>query len=107
MKPRRWLKLVDEKPSWRELPIAALVLEPGNMVEARTGEWRMGLKPSIDGSRCRRCYVCWALCPDASIIIGGDGSFSVDYAHCKGCGICARVCPYKAVEMVEERWLSG
>ncbi len=94
--------MVKERPSWRELPIAAVIPEPGNIAVSKTGEWRMGLKPSIDQSKCQRCYICWAYCPDASIVIGEDGSVSIDYYHCKGCGICSKVCPYKAIEMVEE-----
>jgi len=93
------------RPTWQELPIAGIILEPGNIAESRTGDWRTGLMPRIDQEKCQRCYLCWAHCPDISIIIREDGGVEIDYYHCKGCGICVKVCPYKAIEMVEERGL--
>lgn len=90
------------KPSWRELPIAAIITEPGNIAESKTGEWRTGLKPVIDQEKCKQCYICWAYCPDASIVLKDDGVVEIDYYHCKGCGLCSKICPYKAIEMVEE-----
>ncbi|MEM4700278.1 MAG: 4Fe-4S binding protein [Candidatus Nezhaarchaeales archaeon] len=89
-------------PSWRELPIAGVILEPGNISESRTGEWRTGLRPIKDQSKCKKCYLCWAFCPDVSIAIEDDDTV-IDYYHCKGCGLCSRVCPYGAIAMVEER----
>lgn len=94
--------MAKDRPSWRELPIAAIILEPGNIAETMTGDWRTGLRPSIDRSKCQRCHLCWVSCPDSSIVIVEDDYVQVDYYHCKGCGLCAKSCPYGAIEMVEE-----
>ncbi len=98
--------------SWKELPIGGIILEAGNSVKRRTGDWRV-FKPIIDHDRCIRCLLCWIYCPDGSIrIVDGiyktssgktwNLSFEIDYDYCKGCGICAEECPVKAIELVEE-----
>ena len=98
--------------SWRDLPPGGMIVEPGNSVARRTGDWRV-FKPVIDQDRCTRCLICWMYCPDGVIGIidkpyktssGRVWSFSlyIDYDYCKGCGICAEECPLKAIELVEE-----
>jgi pyruvate ferredoxin oxidoreductase delta subunit len=98
--------------SWRELPIGGMILEPGNSIARRTGEWRV-FRPVIDQDACTRCLVCWMYCPDGVIRVvdtpyrtskGRLWSFTleIDYEHCKGCGICAEECPVNAIAMVEE-----
>jgi len=98
--------------SWRELPIGGMILEPGNSIARRTGEWRV-LRPIIDQDVCTRCLICWMYCPDGVIKVvdmqyrtskGRVWSFmlEIDYDYCKGCGICAEECPVNAISMVEE-----
>ncbi|MEE9459116.1 MAG: 4Fe-4S dicluster-binding protein [Candidatus Bathyarchaeia archaeon] len=96
------------KLSWREMPFAGIMFEPGSSVEYKTGDWRIEKKPQIDGEKCIRCYICWIFCPDVSIkrvpkpYKKHTESVEVDYYHCKGCGICAAECPVDAIEMIEE-----
>ncbi|MCD6509931.1 MAG: 4Fe-4S binding protein [Thermoprotei archaeon] len=96
---------MSSKPGWREIPIGAVLLEPGSSVKVRTGDWRT-FKPIIDQSKCVRCLLCWIYCPDASIkVIDVNGKVDhveIDYEHCKGCGICERVCPRNAITMKPE-----
>jgi pyruvate ferredoxin oxidoreductase delta subunit len=46
--------------------------------------------------------LCWAFCPDGSILVEEGKVTGIDLAHCKGCGICAQECPRKAISIVEE-----
>lgn len=87
--------------SWRELPLGAIVTEPGNSVNYKTGDWR-ALRPVINHEKCIKCLFCWVFCPEPAIIRREDDSVEVDYNYCKGCGICANECPVKAIDMVEE-----
>lgn len=87
--------------NWRELPIGALILEPGNSSEYETGSWRT-FRPVIDMAKCTHCMFCWVYCPDSSIVVKDSRLVEVDLEHCKGCGICARECPPKVITMVEE-----
>ena len=90
--------------TWRDLPPAGAVLEPGNSARRLTGGWRV-YKPVVDEGRCIGCLLCWAYCPDSAVTVvdrGGRVVVSIDYGHCKGCGICAEECPVKAISMAEE-----
>lgn len=93
----------EAKRGWQELPLGALILEPGNAERYATGDWRT-LRPVIDFRKCTHCMVCWFFCPDSSIFVREGKVVGVDLEHCKGCGICAAVCPVKirAISMVEE-----
>jgi len=86
---------------WKEIPIGGMILEPGNSVKFKTGDWR-AMKPVIDKSKCIKCLMCWTFCPEPAIIRHEDNSVDIDYDFCKGCGICAKVCPRKAITMVPE-----
>ncbi len=76
---------------------AAIITEPGNSQENKTGNWRV-LKPVKDDSKCTNCSFCWMFCPDMAI----DEKFNINYDYCKGCGICARQCPFRAIIMEKE-----
>ncbi len=92
---------MSEKPGWKEIPPAGLILKAGNAEEYKTGDWRTE-RPVIDKEKCTNCLICWISCPDTAIIVE-DGEFKgFDLDHCKGCGICANVCPKKAIHMESE-----
>ena len=105
--------------SWKEIPIGGKIVEPGNSINYRTGDWRTFM-PVRDIEKCTNCMICWMSCPDSAIkVVGVDdptagkkginnnpklgncGGF--DLEHCKGCGICAEECPFKAIEMKQEK----
>jgi len=77
------------------LPIS----RPSKGASGKTGVWRV-FKPVIDYQKCVKCWQCWLLCPEETIL--ADDVPKVDYDYCKGCGVCAKVCPTKAIDMVEE-----
>jgi len=99
-------------PSWYEMPVGGIILEPGNSELKKTGDWRT-FKPVINNDKCIRCMLCWVYCPDGVIkiidreYVDSRGRrwnivFEVDYDHCKGCGICVEECPVNAIDFVEE-----
>lgn len=86
---------------WFELPRGGLILDAGNAIAYRTGDWRT-FRPVVEMEKCTHCLYCWLYCPDDAIQVTGGRFLGFDEAHCKGCGICAAVCPPKAITMVEE-----
>jgi len=98
-------------PTWKELPLGATILEPGNASEYHTGEWR-SMRPKTDENVCITCGVCWLFCPDSSRKLAPRQKkhpespymqyYDFDFNYCKGCGICARECPTGAIVMVAE-----
>ncbi len=86
---------------WKDIPIGGLILEAGNSVEYKTGDWR-AFRPVLDPEKCIHSLICWIYCPDSSILTEDEKMRGFDLDHCKGCGICASVCPKDAIEMVEE-----
>jgi len=86
---------------WKDLPIGAVILEPGSSEKYHTGEWR-AWRPVFEESKCVNCMICWVFCPDSSILVKEEKMVGVDYDHCKGCGICAHECPTGALEMKPE-----
>ena len=88
--------------SWNEIPEGGLILEAGNAVNFKTGDWRT-FKPEVDKKKCINCLTCFVYCPDMSIKAKDGKMEGFDFEHCKGCGICAAVCPVKCIEMKQER----
>jgi pyruvate ferredoxin oxidoreductase delta subunit len=79
---------------WRDIPIGGMILEAGNSVEYKTGEWR-AFRPIFGEAACVHCMICWLFCPDSCILVDAENvkmvGFELDF--CKGCGICAAECP--------------
>jgi pyruvate ferredoxin oxidoreductase delta subunit len=109
----------ETKKGWKEIPIGGKILEPGNSINYRTGDWRT-FRPVHNPEACINCMICWMVCPDSAIKPGtvdcpekglkgvnnnpklaNFGGF--DLEHCKGCGLCAEECPVKAIVMKEEK----
>lgn len=92
------------KKKWQELHMGAVILDPGNTVNYKTGSWRSGKKPLWKEDICIQCLTCWISCPDSSFIVKDAKVTGIDYNHCKGCGICVAECPAKpkSLEMVTE-----
>ena len=89
-----------QKPGWKSLPIAGILLEPGSSTKYKTGDWR-AFRPVLDEKKCVNCLTCWIYCPDIAIK-RKEKVVEIDYDYCKGCGICASECPVKAITMTEE-----
>ena len=87
-----------EKPGWKSLPIAGVLLEPKSSLKYKTGDWRGPFYPTIDYNKCTKCLLCWIYCPDGAIERVGDG-VKINLDYCKGCGICVSECPVKAISM--------
>ncbi len=87
--------------SWKEMPLGAVIPEPGSSEKYNTGEWR-AWRPVFEADKCVNCMLCWVFCPDSCILVEEEKMVGVDYDHCKGCGICAHECPTNALEMKPE-----
>lgn len=88
---------------YKDIPEGGIILEKGNSVEYKTGEWR-SMRPIWTKEGCVHCLTCWVFCPDGSILVEDGKMAGIDYDHCKGCGICVRECPRKekALHLVKE-----
>lgn len=87
--------------TWKDLEIGAIVTEPGNAAQYKTGDWR-SQRPTYDSTKCISCGLCQIYCPEGCIWQNADGYFEADMFYCKGCGICARECPTQVITMVVE-----
>ena len=92
---------LKEKPTWKELPLAAVITEPATSENYRTGDWKT-LKPVVDKKACIKCATCYTFCPEAAYEEDDYGYFNPNYDYCKGCGICSVECPSMCIQMVEE-----
>ena len=90
----------ENEITWKDLEIGAIVTEPGNASQYKTGDWR-SQKPIFDNSKCNKCGLCYIFCPEGCIEQQADGYFKADLFYCKGCGICAEECPKDVITMVE------
>ncbi len=94
--------MVKPGDGYKDIPKGGLILQTGNAKNYKTGGWRTQ-RPILDKDKCINCHLCWAFCPDASILSeDGEVKAQIDYDHCKGCGICANECPVDAIKMVSE-----
>ncbi len=91
-----------EQIGWKELEIGNVIVEPSSSKEYRTGDWRTGLRPVVDTSRCTRCTFCYIFCPEGAVERTEEGYFLPNMTYCKGCGICAHECPVHCIDMKEE-----
>ena len=74
--------------------VGAIIYEPGNAMERKTGSWRSA-RPVVDAKKCIKCGICVQSCPDFCIDLAPTATMDFDY--CKGCLICEKVCPVKAI----------
>jgi pyruvate ferredoxin oxidoreductase delta subunit len=87
--------------TWKDIEIGAIVVEPGNTRQYKTGDWRSQV-PTYNFQRCIKCGMCQLFCPEGCIEQNSDGNFEANLFWCKGCGICARECPTAVITMKEE-----
>lgn len=87
--------------TWKDIEIGAIVVEPGNTRQYKTGDWRSQV-PTYNFDRCIKCGMCQLFCPEGCIEQNDDGHFEANLFWCKGCGICARECPTAVITMKEE-----
>ena len=85
----------------RDLEVGAIVTEPGNARQYKTGDWR-SQRPTYNFDRCIKCAICQLFCPEGCIEQNAEGYFEANMYYCKGCGICARECWTKVITMIEE-----
>lgn len=91
----------EDELTWKDLEIGAIVTEPGNASQYKTGDWR-SQRPVYNFDRCLKCGICQIYCPEGCVIQNEEGYFEADLFYCKGCGICARECPTWVITMKEE-----
>jgi pyruvate ferredoxin oxidoreductase gamma subunit len=86
--------------------LPAAVTAPAIEAEAtsalRTTEgWRL-YRPVIQRTRCTRCFLCFALCPEGAIQLDPQDYPVIDYSHCKGCLVCMTECAPRAIDELRE-----
>jgi len=91
----------ENELTWKDIEIGAIVTEPGNASQYRTGDWR-SQRPIYNFDRCIKCGLCQIFCPEGCVLQNAQGYFEADLYYCKGCAICARECPTWVITMKEE-----
>ncbi|MBT3348845.1 4Fe-4S binding protein [bacterium] len=88
------LRVVASTASWQELGISGgVVKSAGNSEKYHTGNWVPRALEFVP-ENCINCGLCWAVCPDDSILLDEKGNMiGVDLDHCKDCGLCVEICP--------------
>ncbi|MBX4264512.1 4Fe-4S binding protein [Clostridium estertheticum] len=94
-------KYYSAECSWKDTTMGGVIPDAGNAVEFKTGDWR-SMKPVWNAENCKNCLLCWAVCPDMSILVEHGKIKGIDYDHCKGCGLCVSQCKFKALSLVKE-----
>ena len=92
---------IQKKPKimgYLDMPIGGLILDAGNSVEYKTGQWRTK-DFHIDKDKCSNCMLCFIYCPENCVRLSENKISNIDLDYCKGCGICAAECPKNAIEM--------
>ena len=87
--------------TWKDIEIGAIVVEPGNTRQYKTGDWRSQV-PTYNFDRCIKCGMCQLFCPEGCIEQNAEGHFEANLFWCKGCGICSRECPTVVITMKDE-----
>lgn len=93
----------DPPTSWQAVPYLGSAQFAGPTIRHRgsatlrqTGNWRTE-RPVIELGKCKRCFLCYLYCPEATMSLDADNFPHVDYDHCKGCMICYEECPTDAI----------
>jgi len=55
--------------------------------------------PRINKKACRRCGLCFDICPARTIKKTKDNGYKIDIKGCVHCFCCYEVCPYKAITL--------
>lgn len=79
-------------PTWKEMTIGGLAVQPGNSIEYDTGSWSSQVLVFHEGI-CIHCMQCWIVCPDSTILAKDGKIVGIDLGHCKDCGLCVEACP--------------
>jgi pyruvate ferredoxin oxidoreductase delta subunit len=95
---KRTLQIYDRPQRIEDFPVGPH-FRSGHLVEISAG--MRTFRPMIDSTKCRKCMVCFLICPDGAICRGAGG-VTVDYDFCKGCGLCAHECKFGAISMRKE-----
>lgn len=83
-----------------ERDIKYSIARPTKGAAGKTGQWRLGKKPTVNPDKCTSCGKCELFCPDHAIVITDFAK--IDYDYCKGCLICRDVCPVEAISVARE-----
>ena len=91
-------KKVKKLPGYLNMPIGGMILEAGNSVNYKTGEWRTK-EFYINKEECSNCFLCYIYCPENCIKHKDGEVLEIQLDYCKGCGICAEECPKNAIKV--------